>query len=270
MELVDLYPSLTTAGLFVAVLWLGKNVISTRLKKSVEHEFNEKLETVRSQIRDSEDRLKAEIRIKEVEIAALRNGALSALASRQIALDKRRLEAVDQLWESVTSLAPTRATLIVFSAIPFEGAASGVGQDPNARKFYQMMGNTFDISKLDSSGASKARPFLTPMVWATFSAMQAVLIHAVSRLYILQSGIDVKDFSNIEPVTKLIKVALPHYSKYIDDFGTSAYYNVLQALDEQLLSEIQIMLSGAEIDKASIGLLRYFSSPMLLAQRLLN
>lgn len=100
--------SLTTTALFAAALWLGRNVISTRLTKSVEYEFNNKLESVRSQMRESEERLKAELRAKETEIAALRSGALTAMSSRQIALDKRRLEAVDQLWASVTALGPAR------------------------------------------------------------------------------------------------------------------------------------------------------------------
>ena len=106
MDLTVWFPSLTTTALFAAALWLGRKVISTRLTKSVEHEFNKKLESVRSQMRDSEERLKAELRTKEAEIAALRSGALTALASRQMAMDNRRLEAIDQLWASVTALAP--------------------------------------------------------------------------------------------------------------------------------------------------------------------
>jgi len=109
MDLNSWFPPLITTALFAAALWLGRNVISTRLTKSVEYEFNKKLELVRSQMRESEERLKAELRTKETEIAALRSGALSALASRQVALDKRRLEAVDQLWASVTALGPARA-----------------------------------------------------------------------------------------------------------------------------------------------------------------
>ncbi|MFZ6642111.1 hypothetical protein ACO0LL_20465 [Undibacterium sp. TC4M20W] len=252
MELVDIYPSLTITGMFAGALWLCKDVISTRLKKSVEHEFNKKIETVRSQIRDSEERLKAEIRIKEVEIAALRSGALSALASRQIALDKRRLEAVDQLWESVTALAPARGLVGLLSTISFEKAANETERDPKAREAIAMMGNTFDLSKLNSSGASKARPFLTPMVWATYSALLAVVTHSAMLWFMLKSGHGNEDFTDNEAVFKLIKVALPHYSNYIDEFGSSAYHYVLQALDGQLLLEIQIMLSGEEIDRASI------------------
>lgn len=252
MDLTAWFPSLTTAALFAAALWLGRNIISTRLTRSVEHEFNAKLESVRSQMRESEERLKAEIRAKETEIAALRSGALTAMSSRQIAIDRRRLEAVDQLWASVTALAPARTIAAFMSSISFERAAPITERDPKARQAFEIMGAAFDIKNLDLSGASKARPFLSPMVWATFYALQSVVMHAVMRWHILKSGLGNKDLMDNEAISKLIKVALPHYSDYIDKFGPSAYYYLLEALDEQLLKEIQQMLSGVEADKSSI------------------
>lgn len=252
MDLTAWLPSLTPTALFATALWFGRNVISTRLTKSVEHEFNTKIESVRAQMRESEERLKAELRAKETEIAALRSGALTALASRQMAIDKRRLEAIDQLWASVTALGPARTITALMSSISFEKAASITERDPKARQAFEMMGKAFDIKSLDLSGASKARPFLSPMAWATFSALQAVVMHAVMRWHILKGGLGVSDFSDNEAISKLIKAALPHYSAVIDKFGPSAYYYLLEALDEQLLKEIQNMLSGVEADKASI------------------
>src|SRR5712691_9429318 len=90
--LLDWFPAVTTSGLLAMALWLGRNLILTRLTKSVEYEFSKKIEAVRTQFREGEERLKADLRAKEVEIAALRSGAMTALASRQIAVDKRRLE----------------------------------------------------------------------------------------------------------------------------------------------------------------------------------
>lgn len=252
MDITIWIPALTTSGLFAAALWLGRKLISARLTKSVEHEFNTKLEVIRGQMRESEERLKAELRVKEAEITALRNGALTALASRQMSLDKRRLEAIDQLWTSVTALAPARSIAALMSTISFEKAAPITEKDPNARKAFELMGSVFDIKTLDLSGANKARPFLSPMVWATFSALQAVVMHAVIQWHVLKGGLGNKDLSNNEAISKLIKVALPHYSQYIDTLGPSGYYYVLEALDEQLLKELQNMLSGVESDKATV------------------
>ena len=61
-------PAGATTGSFAVILWLCRSLISTRLTKSVENEFNRKLENV-----------KAELRTKEAQIDALRSGAMSGL-----------------------------------------------------------------------------------------------------------------------------------------------------------------------------------------------
>lgn len=87
MSLIDWLPAITTSSLFAAALWIGRHLILTRLTKSVEYEFGQKIEALRAQLREGEERLKADLRAKEIEIAALRSGAMTALASRQIAVD---------------------------------------------------------------------------------------------------------------------------------------------------------------------------------------
>ena len=252
MDILFWLPALTTYGLLAAALWLGRNLISTRLKKAVEHEFDTKLEALRAQVREGEERLKAELRAKEVEIAALRSGALTALASRQMALDKRRLEAVDQLWTSINALTPARGIATMMSIITFEIAAPRAEREPKLRQTFEAMGGGFNVKNLDLSGASKARPFVSQMVWAIFSAYQAVIMHSVMRWLVLSGGLGSKDFANNDVIVKLLKTALPHYSEYIDKSGPGGYPYMLEALESQLLVELQNMLNGVEADKANV------------------
>jgi len=246
-------PALSTSALLGAAVWFGRNLIFTRLTKSVEHEFNGRLETLKAQLRDSEERLKAELRNRESEIAALRGGALSALASRQAALDKRRLEAVDQLWTSVSALAPGRAIAASMSLIKFDAAAEAAERDPKYRRFFETIGAGFNPQSMDLSGASKAQPFVTPMVWAIFSAMRAVTMHGVMRWLVLKGGLGKTDYTDHEAINKLIKAALPHYSDYIDQHGASVYSYALEALDSRLLEEVRAMLNGADTNAEHIA-----------------
>ena len=45
---------------------------------------------------------------------------MTAMASRQVAVDQRRLLAVDQLWSAVTTLAPGKSWLTLQAIINFE------------------------------------------------------------------------------------------------------------------------------------------------------
>lgn len=251
-HLLPWFPALTTTALLAFALWLGRNLISTRLTKSVEFEFNERLEALKADMRASEERLKAELREKEAEITALRGGALAVLSSRQVALDKRRLEAVDQLWSAYSALAPARLVSTYMSVIKFDAARKEAEQNPNARALFAAMGGDLDIKKLELSGAAKARPFVTPMVWAVYSAIQAITFNAVLRWHVLKEGMAVGDMADHESIKKLILTVLPHYAEYLEKHGPDAYHYCLEPLDEKLLQEINKMLSGSDIDKESL------------------
>jgi hypothetical protein len=125
-------------------------------------------------------------------------------------------------------------------------------RDPKVRQFFELIGGGFDAKSLDMSGAAKARPFVTPLVWAVFSAIQAVTMHSVMRWHVLKGGLGTTDFADHKAIEKLVVAALPHYAEYLEKHGPSVYYHVLEALDARLLDEIQKMLSGVESDKASI------------------
>lgn len=252
MDLIPWFPALTTTGLLAVALWLGRELISTRLTNSVQHNFDKKIESIKAHLRASEERFKAQLREKEAQIAALRSGALTVLASRQAALDKRRLEAVDQLWSSFNALAPARAIAANMAVINFESAAKQAERDPKVRQFFEMIGQGFDMKSLDLTGAAKARPFLSPMVWAVYSAIQAVTFHSVMRLQILKGGLGSNDFADHKAIEKLVVAALTHYSEYLEKNGPAVYFYVLEALDAKLLAELQSMLSGAEADTASL------------------
>jgi len=252
MSLQDWIPALTTTTLAGGALWLLRKLIATRLTKSIEHEFNEKLERLRADLREADERLKADLRAKEAEISVLRSGALSAMASRQISIDKRRLEAIDQLWAAFNSLSGARALSMTLAVLKFEAAAKYAESDPKTRQFFETLGAGFDPNTIDHASAAKARPFVSAMVWASYTAYMAVCMHAVMRWHILRFGLGAKDFTDNEAIKKLITAALPHYSDYIEKVGPDGYHYILEALEAKLLKEIEQMLIGAEADQASI------------------
>ncbi|MCL4315579.1 MAG: hypothetical protein M1527_01705 [Gammaproteobacteria bacterium] len=233
-------------------LWLGRKLIVTRLAKSVEHEFNTKLEAVRAEFREKDELLKADLRLKESEIAALRGGAMTAMASRQMAVDKRRLEAVDQLWSAVTALASAKGISAFMAVMKFEAVAEEAARNAEFRKMFTIMGGAIDITKVDVTGAAKARPFVSAMAWALYSAYSAIAMHAVMRLHIIKSGIGAKDLFDKDAVAKLVKAALPHQAGYIDKYGDAGYHYLLEELEESLLAALRTMLAGEEADRASV------------------
>lgn len=252
MTFLDWFPALSTGALLVIAAWLGRHLIETRLKASVSHEFNGKLEALRSQFRESEERLKADLQAKEGEIGALRSGALTAMASRQVALDKRRLQAIDQLWSAVSRLAPAKAVVNMMAPINFDVAAERAVKEPRLRQVFAELSGNVDISKLDQSAAHRARPFVTPMAWALYSALSAVVSQALLRAAVLRSGVDPKGLLKKDTLPQLLKSVLPGMADHIDQYGSLSDPFILEQLEAELLKELQRMAAGAASDQASV------------------
>lgn len=252
MDIYDWIPAVSTTSLLAFAAWLMRSVITTRLTKSVQHEFDSKLEVLRTQLRNNEESFKADLRAKDAQIELLRSGAISGLASRQAALDKRRIEAVDQLWSAVTELAPAKGASAWMAVIKFDAAAKEAAKNPQFRQVFEALGSGLDLKKLGSTGASKVRPFVSDMAWAIFSAYQAILLFAVTQLHILKSGLNVPDVLDTSAINKLIQAALPHQSAYLEKYGVAGYHYLVDELESRLLKELQNILKGQESDRASV------------------
>ena len=253
MSILDWVPAIsTTAGLGIAA-WLLRNWISQRLAKSITFEFDKKLEAIKAQNREAEERLRAGLRAGEEEIATLRASAMAALSSRQIAVDKRRLDAIDQLWASVMSLNRARGISLMMSTLKFEAVAKRAETDPKMRDVLAMIGKGFDITKdLDQTDASKARPFVSPLAWAIYTALLGIIVNGAMRWHVAQGGLGPQDFSDSEALSNMVKAAMPEYAKYIDEQGTSGLHFLVDTLEMKLLAEFQAMMTGAEADRSSV------------------
>lgn len=252
MTLIEWLPSLTTTAIFGVALWLCRNLIATRLSKSVQHEFNTKLESLRSELRDKEELLKADLRSKEAEISALRGGAMTAMASRQVALDNRRLEAVDQLWSAFTALGPAKALSNVMATVNFDTASEEGVRNPKIREMFTMLTSGIEYKKIDYSISAKARPFVSPMAWALFSAYQSIVTTAIFKVEILKSGISGKNLWKKDAVSNVVKAALPEYVEVIEKHGETGYHYLLDELEKRLLDELRKMMVDVDADKANV------------------
>jgi len=116
---------------------------------------------------------------------------------------------------------------------------------------FTILGSGCDLTKLNTISAHKARPFVSPMVWAVFRAYTTIAMGAAIRIEGLKSGI-ATDLVNHGSIKKLVKAALPHQSEYLDKFGEAGYHYLLDELEEKLLREINVMLSGKEADQANV------------------
>tara|TARA_R110000851_G_scaffold100161_3_gene215684 strand:+ start:3555 stop:4361 length:807 start_codon:yes stop_codon:yes gene_type:complete len=238
-QISDWLPALTTTTLFGGAVWLAKSLISTRLTNSVKSEFDSKLEVLRS-----------ELKSKEAQIESLRSGAMSGLITRQGALYQRKLEAIDQVWSAVKELDKAKHISSTMAILKFEACAKASATEPNFRNFIETISGNFDPTTLNLSGAAIARPFLTPLAWAYYSAFSAIIMSAVAKMQILKIGLeDPGKYLNSEHSKKLLKTVLPSRSEYIDNNDSSVHHYLIDEIEQLLLLELKNIQDGKEADR---------------------
>jgi hypothetical protein len=120
------------AGWIAIALWAistvaffaGKNWIIASVEKSVQHRFDEKIET-----------LKSDLRTKETAISALQQAVLAGTFSRQALLDKRRIEAVERVWSTIVELGPYKNLSAMMASVKFEEIAKETARNEASRGF---------------------------------------------------------------------------------------------------------------------------------------
>jgi hypothetical protein len=235
MTVYDWIPATITSALLVFALWLSRSLILTRLTKSVQHEFDNKIEI-----------FKAELRSKEAQLVALREYAMSGLSSRQVELEKRRIEAAEQIWSAVIILSRAKGVSAIIAVTNFQTALIVTEANEKARDMFSKISPNIDLKELTCEDATRSRMYVSQIVWAVFSAYRAVILFAVMKLEMLKIGVGDPNFFDTEPVNNLLKIALPDHIKYIETHGDKSYHNLLDILESRILDEIQKMLHGVD------------------------
>jgi hypothetical protein len=232
--------------ILMGAFFVGKKWIESNVEKNVEHKFAKQLADLNS-----------DLRLKESEIAALRDGVLSGRAQRQALMDKRRIEAVEHVWERVGKLAPFEMTSATMARINFDAAGRRTPYEPNLRKLFEMFSNRELFEKQfgnQQKAAFEEQPFLSPLAWAYFSAYQSVVLAAVLKARLLAEGVEEPGkLLKEDSMRDVMKAALPHQSKFIDENNPSSYHFLLEELKDRLLTELKKMLEGTDVDKAAIA-----------------
>jgi hypothetical protein len=218
-------------GLPLAI-FVARNWVVAWITKGVQHRFDVKIEEVRAELRKNEERFKSDLRDKESEISALRASVLSGSAGRQSLLDKRRFEAVERVWTAVNDLAQLKLLSGMMAVLNFKAVARESGS-PKMQEFLSVIGKGAPETKdLKLNVARHEEPFLPELAWAYFAAYRAILYGSYARFTVLRTGLqDPVRFLTNEKTQTILKAALPHQSKFIDENEPEAYHYLLEEIE---------------------------------------
>jgi hypothetical protein len=231
-------PVILGAAAWGARIW-AKAFIESRVKLSVDKEIEE---------------LRSQLRQRETEIAALRDGVLSGRANRAAMIDKRRLDAIDQLWASFVRLTKLKGPAMSLSMLKFEAVAKRAPTDKNFQQVLglMMMAGNFE-EEMKQARADTERPHVTDMAWALYAAYASIILTAWALMNALSQGIEnVDQLVKADHADALLVAVLPHRKAAIEKIGFTGFYHFLDELETLLLAEIKRELNGERADAEAL------------------
>lgn len=232
-----------TIALSGLILFLFKNLIINRLTKGVQHEYDQKLEN-----------LKYELRKQENEISDVRKAAISNAMISQNSIDQKRLQALENLWDGFIDIKKNIMAPNILATIKAEEIAKDI-KNPKIKDFIEAITKTINLDdpkKIfhDSSiKVQKSRPWIGRKIWAIYTAYSSLISYSVLVLISLKTlNEDPLKLLDRAKTVDTVKKALPDLNIDWDNLNDAIIPHLLELLETVLLNEIDLVISGEASD----------------------
>lgn len=239
-----IFTSVISSG---AVVWILKEWISTRLRTSIQHEYDIKLETLKSDLsRQTAFQLKAYASFSEGQKAAM----------------ERKLQAVDKTWKTLIDFRGKLPAILGFIDLLTVDEYKGAKDHPTFISLAQ------DLSEAKIVGLAQwdiedARPYVGEYIWSLVFIYRAILLRTALLLFMGRTDAEKIEWHKDGGIQQLISAALSKDEKTSFDqqqFGKIVWLQ--RQLESKILSAIQKIISGEDVVAPSIEQLHIIQDAM--------
>lgn len=247
---ISVISSVTVSSALVGiVLFLSKSWITERLKNSIKHEYDQKLEVHKAQLKSEQEVAMLELRSLVEKESIVQQAGHSSLHQVQKAAIEKKLVSIEKLWDGIVKarneIPPIIGMLDILTIDEYPTIASNKELAKLAEPFTpEKLG---EISMKFGENVESVRPYVGEYLWSIFYAYRAVTIRT---LLLMKLGlIDPRklNWHEDEGIKSLISSVLSKKQiEYFDsqDFGK---FKLLQDHFETLmLTAMNKIISGEE------------------------
>ncbi|MGL6537796.1 hypothetical protein ACSZNU_18325 [Aeromonas hydrophila] len=233
-------PAIFSTSSLAIILFLSRNLILTRLTNAVKHEYDKKLELLR-----------ADLSRKDREIESLRQVGFSGLQQRQNILFNKQVDAIELLWAATCKLDLGKPISTMMQRLKTSEISNVITYDKKLQQFFKYISMHIDMQDLASINPLPARPFISKLAWAYYSAYSAIVWHYVVQAKLFESGLS-DNLLDVEKIKTIVHVALPHQKEFIDEFGSDSLGYLLDELQDKILLELESIMNGETLDTSGL------------------
>jgi hypothetical protein len=246
MEIVNIFYtfgiSITAASIIV---WISREWITARLKASIQHEYDQKLEAHKARLQAENEIARLRLSREIEQHAALLNTAHAALREGQKAGMERKLRAIDTVWGNIVKLRAITPMIMHFIEAMNAEHLEAVSRDPKSKSMFGEL--SADKFKDISIGIEEVRPYVEDMAWALFIAYRALILRILFVVNLEKDKPKVLSWYE-DPHTKNLITAVVNSNELaeIDATSLARFGRVLDVIERKLLTALRKTISGEE------------------------
>ena len=264
--LLSIISSLTFSGaLTAALIWLSRNWITERLRRAIEHEYAQKLESHKAQLKAEHEIALERLRSDLAREHAIETTATATFTAGHIAASERRLQAVEALWKTILELRNNTPTIVGVADMLTSDETRKVPADPRLAPLLKDLSEAKIVSIFiqGSSGVEVFRPFFGDYLWSLFFVYRA-LMGRISLIFVKGRGQATVDYwAEDDGVRQLLsavlsKDELEHFHKM--RIGKLDFMR--GAMEAKILAEIRRIVSGQSSGEVALDQARRISEAL--------
>jgi hypothetical protein len=254
---MDLITNIITSSTVCGILiWIFREWISTRIKASIQNEYDQKLEAHKAQLKAENDISLLELRTALEREAALHAAAHASFSEGQKAAMERKLKGFDRLWEKLLQIRnnlPSVLTVMDFMSVEEYKIAK---QNQN----FQRLTGELSPAKMASLFSDvqglieEVRPYVGEYMWAIFFSYQTIMIRILVKLHFVPNDLEKVEWYKDAIERQLIESILTPIELQEFDSLTFGKLKWLQnSLESKILSASRKLISGEEFGSESLN-----------------
>lgn len=244
-----------SGALVAALIWLSREWMSTRIKGSIQYEYDQKLEAHKSQLKAENEVSFLELKSSIEREAALHAVSHASFSEGQKAAMERKLNAVDKLWGKIINLRSNLPLVLTY----IEQLTVDEYKEAKNHPSFQAMSGDSSLEKIASTidkeeePIESVRPYIGEYMWAIFSSYQAIMDRLLVLLNLGRNDAEKIEWYKDPRTRQVIEAVLT--KKELEEFDSRKFGKVTwiqRQLESKILSATSKVISGEAFGEESL------------------
>jgi hypothetical protein len=243
---------LSSSALVAALHFLTREWLTTRLTNSIRHEYDQKLEVFKADLKAKSDvalvQLTADLERNATQISV----AHASFSEGQKAAMARRLQAVDELWRWVVKFRKDRPAILGFLSLLSDDELRA--QDTQNRVSEYTVGVKWEsFLPLVNSDIEATRPYIGEQAWATVWAYRAIMLRISYLALEARSDLSLLHWVSDQGILDILSaVVTPEEFKEYSGLRVGRIGWITTNMEAKILSAAHGVISGEQLGTASL------------------